>query len=225
MARSSGAPDRRGGCRHFGAVGGVAAVAALRGHALRGGRLPRGHTNTVDVTIDGVTHPVDTGFLVFNHQTYPNLSALFDEIDVESVETEMSFSVSLSSPGTGWAGSSLATVFGQKRNLRPPSGACCPRSCVSTGKASAGSKTMPMRRRRCAITWSATDTPGVRRLGTCCRWRRRSGPADGADARLIRCSPLFASAAAMASASVRPPLWRTVKGGGRVYVESWPRDC
>jgi len=41
-----------------------------------------GHTNTVDVTLDGITHPVDTGFLVFNDRTYPNLVALFDELGV-----------------------------------------------------------------------------------------------------------------------------------------------
>ncbi|MBP8162675.1 MAG: FAD-dependent oxidoreductase, partial [Propionivibrio sp.] len=54
-----------------------------------------GHTNTVEVTIDGITHPVDTGFLVFNEKTYPNLIAMFSELGVESVETEMSFAVSL----------------------------------------------------------------------------------------------------------------------------------
>jgi len=80
------------------------------------GRLG-GHTNTVDVTLDGVTHPVDTGFLVFNQRTYPNLIALFALLGIESVETEMSFSVSLEQPDLEWAGSSLATVFGQKRNL------------------------------------------------------------------------------------------------------------
>ena len=79
-----------------------------------------GHTNTVDVTLDGVTHPVDTGFLVFNHKTYPNLTALFDHLGVGSVESEMSFAVSLESPALEWAGSSLATVFGQKRNLVRP---------------------------------------------------------------------------------------------------------
>jgi uncharacterized protein len=36
-----------------------------------------GHTNTVDVTLDGVSHPVDTGFLVYNTTTYPNLTAMF----------------------------------------------------------------------------------------------------------------------------------------------------
>jgi predicted NAD/FAD-binding protein len=76
-----------------------------------------GHTNTVDVTREGRTHPVDTGFLVFNDRTYPNLIALFDQLGVESVESEMSFSVSLQEPDLEWAGSNLATIFGQKRNL------------------------------------------------------------------------------------------------------------
>lgn len=76
-----------------------------------------GHTNTVDVSLEGHTHPVDTGFLVFNDKTYPNLIALFALLGVESVETEMSFAVSLEEPDLEWAGSSLATIFGQKRNL------------------------------------------------------------------------------------------------------------
>lgn len=84
------------------------------------GKTLGGHTNTVDVTVDGLTHPVDTGFLVFNHKTYPNLTALFAHLDVASVETEMSFAVSLDTPDLEWAGSSLATVFGQKRNLVRP---------------------------------------------------------------------------------------------------------
>ena len=76
-----------------------------------------GHTNTVDVTLEGQTHPVDTGFLVFNDKTYPNLMAMFALLGVESVETEMSFAVSLENPDLEWSGSSLATIFGQKRNL------------------------------------------------------------------------------------------------------------
>src|SRR5574343_1407789 len=79
-----------------------------------------GHTNTVDVTLEGRTHPVDTGFLVFNEKTYPNLIALFALLGVDSVETEMSFAVSLENPDMEWAGSNLATVFGQKRNLLRP---------------------------------------------------------------------------------------------------------
>jgi predicted NAD/FAD-binding protein len=79
-----------------------------------------GHTNTVDVTVDGQTHPVDTGFLVFNERTYPNLIALFDLLGIDSVDSEMSFAVSLESPALEWAGSNLRTVFGQKRNLLRP---------------------------------------------------------------------------------------------------------
>ena len=79
-----------------------------------------GHTNTVDVMLEGRTHPVDTGFLVFNDKTYPNLIAMFDLLGVDSVGTEMSFAVSLENPALEWAGSNLATVFGQKRNLFRP---------------------------------------------------------------------------------------------------------
>jgi predicted NAD/FAD-binding protein len=79
-----------------------------------------GHTNTVDVTLDGVTHPVDTGFLVFNDRTYPNLVALFRHLRVRDAASDMSFSVRLDGEGIEWAGSSVATVFAQKRNLVRP---------------------------------------------------------------------------------------------------------
>jgi predicted NAD/FAD-binding protein len=79
-----------------------------------------GHTNTVDVTLGGVTHPVDTGFLVFNERTYPNLTRLFSHLEVASVASEMTFSVSLRQPRLEWAGTSLSTVFGQRRNLLRP---------------------------------------------------------------------------------------------------------
>jgi predicted NAD/FAD-binding protein len=79
-----------------------------------------GHTNTVDVTLDGITHGVDTGFLVFNHRTYPNLVKLFAELGVATTATDMSFSVSLTDRRLEWAGSDLNTVFTQRRNLLRP---------------------------------------------------------------------------------------------------------
>src|SRR3569623_3393820 len=54
-----------------------------------------GHTNTVDVRLDGHCHPVDTGILVFNDRTYPNLIALFAELGVKAHASDMSFSDSL----------------------------------------------------------------------------------------------------------------------------------
>ena len=99
----------------------AAAPAGPRRHAVRGrGPTLGGHTATVDVTLDGVTAPVDTGFLVFNDRTYPQLIALFDELGVASVASEMSFSVRVDERRLEWAGTDLASLFAQPRNaLRP----------------------------------------------------------------------------------------------------------
>ncbi len=79
-----------------------------------------GHSHTVAVSLDGKAFPVDTGFLVFNHRTYPNLTALFETLGVQTVASEMSFSVSLAEPRLEWAGSSLTSLFAQRRNLMRP---------------------------------------------------------------------------------------------------------
>jgi predicted NAD/FAD-binding protein len=79
-----------------------------------------GHTHTVDIDVGGARFPVDTGFLVFNHRTYPHLTALFRELKVDTVASDMSFAVSMADPDLEWAGSSLSTLFAQKRNLARP---------------------------------------------------------------------------------------------------------
>ena len=85
-----------------------------------------GHANTVDVTLDGQVHPVDTGFLVFNKRTYPNLLQLFEQLDVPIAASDMSFSVSVPVRGAfgqrrlEWSGANLDTVFAQRRNLGSP---------------------------------------------------------------------------------------------------------
>lgn len=83
-------------------------------------RILGGHTNTVDVTVEGRTHPVDTGFLVFNDRTYPNLIRLFDHLGVASHASEMSFSVRIGAGELEWAGTNLASVFAQPLNLVKP---------------------------------------------------------------------------------------------------------
>jgi predicted NAD/FAD-binding protein len=47
---------------------------------------------------------VDTGFLVFNHRTYPNLTALFRELKVDTVASDMSFAVSMANPTSNGPG-------------------------------------------------------------------------------------------------------------------------
>ncbi|MBX3673613.1 MAG: FAD-dependent oxidoreductase [Burkholderiales bacterium] len=79
-----------------------------------------GHSNTVDATVDGITHPVDTGFLVYNDRTYPNLIRLFAALGVETADSDMSFSVRIGDGDLEWSGSSLATVFAQPANLVRP---------------------------------------------------------------------------------------------------------
>jgi uncharacterized protein len=87
-----------------------------------------GHTHTVDVTLptaDGpVTHGVDTGFLVFNERTYPQLIALFAQLGVPTARSDMSFSVQAPAtarrPALEWSGSSLNSVFAQRTNLFKP---------------------------------------------------------------------------------------------------------
>ncbi|MEO6699288.1 MAG: FAD-dependent oxidoreductase [Paraperlucidibaca sp.] len=80
-----------------------------------------GHSNTVDVTLNGISYPVDTGFLVHNDRTYPNLIALFKHIGLDTPASDMSFSVKLPHVNLEWAGASIATLFAQKRNLFRPS--------------------------------------------------------------------------------------------------------
>lgn len=79
-----------------------------------------GHTNTVTVEEDGRELPVDTGFMVFNHVTYPHLTRLFKQLDVATQRTDMSFSVRHDPTGIEYNGRNLKTVFGQRRNLFSP---------------------------------------------------------------------------------------------------------
>lgn len=79
-----------------------------------------GHAATVDVEYDGAVIPVDTGFIVYNDLNYPNLVALFRHLEVETVASDMSFAVSAGDGALEWAGTSLATLFAQPRNLVRP---------------------------------------------------------------------------------------------------------
>jgi predicted NAD/FAD-binding protein len=76
-----------------------------------------GHSNTVDVAEENRMIPIDTGFIVFNHQTYPNLLKLFDVLDVPTKKSNMSFSVQNEQTGIEFCGSGLKGLFSQKKNF------------------------------------------------------------------------------------------------------------
>ena len=106
---------------------GIAGLAAAHGLAHRGrvtlfeaGDWFGGHANTVDVELEGKSHGVDTGFLVYNERTYPALIGLFAELGVATAPSDMSFSVRVPGADLEWSGSSLDTVFAQRRNLVRP---------------------------------------------------------------------------------------------------------
>ena len=109
-------------------ISGLAVAHALQGKAsitlFEAADYYGGHTHTVDITLPGArgptTYGVDTGFLVFNERTYPNLIQLLTDLKVETAKSDMSFSVQVPSTGSEqleWSGSSLNSVFAQRKNL------------------------------------------------------------------------------------------------------------
>jgi uncharacterized protein len=118
-------------------ISGLGAAHALNDQAevslFEAGDYFGGHSHTVDITLPvggkPVTHGVDTGFLVYNERTYPNLIALFAQLGVETTATDMSFAVKVpdafgaagqAGSALEWSGASLDTVFAQRRNLVRP---------------------------------------------------------------------------------------------------------
>ena len=113
-------------------ISGLAVAHTLKGQAditvFESGDYFGGHTHTVDVTLPTakglVTHGVDTGFLVFNERTYPNLIQLFSDLQIETAPSDMSFSVKVPGARHGraleWSGTNLNTVFAQRGNLVNP---------------------------------------------------------------------------------------------------------
>ena len=71
-------------------------------------------------TIDWAGTPVDTGFIVYNEVTYPNLTALFRHLGVPTQASNMSFAVSLDDGRLEYSGGGLVALFAQKRNLLRP---------------------------------------------------------------------------------------------------------
>lgn len=79
-----------------------------------------GHTCTIDVDTGAGAFPVDTGFQVFNRRTYPNLLGFFAALGIEAVDADMSFSVQVRDADIEWSGTSIDSVFAQRKNIANP---------------------------------------------------------------------------------------------------------
>ena len=178
-----------------------------------------GHTCTIDVDYDGTSIPVDVGFIVFNDRNYPELCALFDHLDVRSETSNMSFAMSMDGGAREWSGQDYLTVFAQKRNIASPSFLWMLREIFRFNRIARDDRDngvldglsigdyLAMRRfsRRfrddylipmAAAIWS---TPVIRMLD----FPARSFVQFFDNHRLLE---------------TRPPLWRTVSGGSRSYL-------
>ncbi len=79
-----------------------------------------GHVHTHDVALGGKTYAVDSGFIVFNHRTYPHYTQLLADLAVGSQPSNMSFSVSCNASGLEYNGNNLNALFAQRENLVRP---------------------------------------------------------------------------------------------------------
>ena len=79
-----------------------------------------GHVHTHDIHLDGRDYAIDSGFIVFNHQTYPKFSGLLQSLQVNSHATDMSFAVSCDDSGIEYQGSGFKGLFANRANLTNP---------------------------------------------------------------------------------------------------------
>jgi len=107
-----------------GIAGNVAAYHLCRDHEVtvfEAASHVGGHTHTHEVEHAGQVYNVDTGFIVFNDRTYPHFKRLLEELEVASQPSHMSFSVRDEASGLEYNGTSLNSLFAQRRNLLRPS--------------------------------------------------------------------------------------------------------
>jgi predicted NAD/FAD-binding protein len=180
-----------------------------------------GHTHTVEVSADGRTVPVDTGFIVYNVANYPLLTRLLGHLGVPTREGDMSFAASIGGGRVEYSGDSLATIFAQRGNLFRPRFL---RMLIDILRFNG----------RCKRLLAAGGFDGLS-LGELLE-RERLGPGFRDDyllpmAAAIWSCPTHAMMAFPAESLARffhnhglldvidRPLWRSVVGGSRTYVE------
>ncbi|WP_244642928.1 NAD(P)/FAD-dependent oxidoreductase [Phyllobacterium sp. 628] len=179
-----------------------------------------GHSNTFLVGQNGKPSiPVDTGFIVFNENTYPNLIALFDHLGVETAASDMSFAVSLDGGKLEYSGTGFSGLFAQQKNLFNPRFWMMLRDLL----------------RFYRETPAHAGKLGLLALGEFLE-REGYGRAFRDDHLLPMAAAIWSAPASTlldypAEAFIRfcdnhgllklanRPLWRTVKGGSRAYVE------
>lgn len=187
---------------------------------------PGGHSHTVTIDYDGAAIAVDIGFIVYNELNYPDLTALFAHLGVQTVESCMSFAVSADAGRFEWKGGgstwadTARGLFAQKRNVLSPSYLRMLRDILTFNEQSVKDH-------------AAGLLAGIS-LGDYFRWRKFaprlltdylapmgaaiwSAPADRMlDFPAENFVAFFSNHRLL---QYDRPIWRTVKGGSQRYVE------
>ena len=177
-----------------------------------------GHSNTVDAVFPDRTVPVDTGFIVYNAHNYPNLVRMFDHLGVETLATDMSFSVSLEN-GTFEYEGSLGGLLAQPTNLlrsrywQMLNGLVkFYRTAVAESQAGPETETLGQFIHRCNLPDAFVNDhllPMGAAIWSCSAKAMLDYP--------VRAFIQFMDNHKLLEFGARP-VWRTVKGGSRQYV-------
>jgi predicted NAD/FAD-binding protein len=134
-----------------------------------------GHTHTHTLPLGGRCYAVDSGFIVFNDWTYPNFIRLLEELGVEHQPSSMSFSVTCARTGLEYNGTSLNSLFAQRRNLFNPKFARMLWDIVRFNRHAPPCLPLTTTAPRWGITCVSTAIRRPSPNTTSCPWARRSG--------------------------------------------------
>ncbi|MEO8503607.1 MAG: FAD-dependent oxidoreductase [Acidobacteriota bacterium] len=193
-------------------------------HVFDAAPRPGGHAYTVDVEENGATFPVDLGFIVYNEPNYPVFSRLLRDLDVETVESSMGFSVSDRGTGIEYSGENARSMLAAPGNALKPQFWSMLRDLRRFWREGDAA----------LAALDAGENPGTETLGAFCD-RARLGepfrrlflrPMAGAiwsmPRRDIDAFPALTLLRFFHNhgllAATGQPAWRTVRGGSRSYV-------
>ena len=184
-----------------------------------------GHTHTRSITLNGVTGPVDTGFIVFNHQTYPLFTPWLTELGVETSASDMSFSVSVDEGAFEWSGSNLRSVFAQPSNaLRPGFWAMLREILKFNQTAPEDAAAMVAGQKTSICLGDYLDTQGYSKLFQRAYLLPMAGAIWSCPTETMRGYPLtsfvrFCSNHGLLQVQNRPP-WYTLSQGSKSYIDA-----
>lgn len=179
-----------------------------------------GHANTIEVTAPEGPCAIDTGFIVYNTQCYPNLIALFEAIGVETAPSDMSFAVSLDGGRTEYCGSGLAGLVGHPRNLANPAHWRMIFEIFHFFREAEAAHRLPLDTAQTLGDWLAAGKYSQRFIDA--HILPMAAAIWSTPAHEVRDFPFASFARFFANhgllQALNRPAWRTVRGGSREYV-------